>query len=87
MKKDEKAQVQELKTEQINKWMRIVQDEASFGDKLWRAAIGKHVLPIEPKKNKKEIVAECQKWGTEEEMDKLGFLIMMFVNLLKEGEK
>lgn len=71
MKIDPKATREELQEKRLNNWIRLVKHEEHFGDNKWRAAVGMNLMPMEPQEKLEDLEAEAQKWGTEEEINRL----------------
>lgn len=81
--KIKKEKVQEVKTERFNDWVMMVQDEQTFKDKKWRAAIGRQLLPEEPKETARELREALEKWPMIHQIEKLAW----FTTLITEANK
>lgn len=77
MNQDKSAKVNEPKILRANKWVTLVKDEQTFGDKKWRAAIGRNLMPIEPCTTEEEIREALKKWPDEEQMDVVAWFTTM----------
>lgn len=73
---DETANYEEVITETARGIYTLVQDKRSFGDEKWRTALGMHILPTKPRKNKWRSKLDLLAWPGEKKLQRLTWMIM-----------